>query len=208
MGQGKSVLNAISKRWLLEGISHPTKKSRSRFYIPIPIPGIFGIFSGFFEVFISRSRSPGFFRDFSLGIFSGFPNPDSDSRDSGISGFSGFFDLAQNKKSRSRIPGIEIRDPEKSNPETNSAINSGIKSVFVLTLILTFLPGLVTQSFEALLSRVQNNFQKQPIYQNIVENVKFEPFAIPLRSSPGDLERNFEIFVTPRPNKCSIRREH
>jgi len=33
--------------------------------------------------------------------------------DLGISGFSGLFDLAQNKKSLSRIPGIGIRDPEK-----------------------------------------------------------------------------------------------
>ena len=71
----------------------------------------------------SRSRSPGFqdFRDFVLGIFSRFSNPDPDPRDfeifgifhlgfsrdfqiliPGISGFSGFFDLAQNKKFRSR----------------------------------------------------------------------------------------------------------
>ena len=69
-----------------------------------------------------------------LGIFSGFPNPNPDPRDFGIfgishsgffrgfkililipevSGFSGFFDLAQNKKSRSWIPGIGIRDTEK-----------------------------------------------------------------------------------------------
>ena len=54
------------------------------------------------------------FRGFALGIFSRFfrgfkisiPIP-------GISGFSGFFNLAQNKKSRSWIPGIGIRDPEK-----------------------------------------------------------------------------------------------
>ena len=95
-----------------------------RFHIPIPIPGISG-FSGFF------------FRDF-FGIFQRFKNPDPDPRDfgifgiflsgffrdfqipipiPGISGFSGFFDLAQNKKSRSRIPGIGIRDSgSRKNP--------------------------------------------------------------------------------------------
>ena len=59
------------------------------FKIPVPIPGILR-FSGFF------------LRNFQISI----PFP-------GISGFSRFFDLAQNKKSRFRIPGIGIWDPEK-----------------------------------------------------------------------------------------------
>ena len=81
----------------------------SGFSNPNPDPRDFGIFgilhSGFFrdflEVLKSRSRSPGFwdYRDFSFGILNADPN----SRDTGIFGF---FDLAQNKKSRFRIPGI------------------------------------------------------------------------------------------------------
>ena len=42
----------------------------------------------------------------------------------GISGFSGFFDLAQCKKSLSCISRIGIRDPEKSHPAANYAHKS------------------------------------------------------------------------------------
>ena len=51
---------------------------------------------------IPKVKNPGDFRDFSLGLFSGI---------------SGFFDLARNKESWSRIPGIGIRDSRsRKNP--------------------------------------------------------------------------------------------
>ena len=65
----------------------------------------FGIFHSrffrdFFEILKSRSRSPGFqdFRDFYSGFFREFQSPIP------IPGVSGFFDLAVNRKSQSRIP--------------------------------------------------------------------------------------------------------
>ena len=89
------------------------------FQIQIPIPGILVFlefrsqdFSGFFEVFISPFRSPGFrdSRDFALGIFSGFSNPDPDPRNFEIFGIS-----------RSS-PKLKIPIPKKSHPEANSAL--------------------------------------------------------------------------------------
>ena len=81
------------------------------FHILFPIPGI----SGFRD-----------FRDFSLGIFSEFSNPDPDSRDYGI--FESF----------GSTPKLKTGIPKKSHPEANSTLyNKNVRNKKQLTWYVT-----------------------------------------------------------------------
>ena len=68
--------------------------------------------SGFYRGFHMLISSPGVlkFSGFFTRIFSRLSNPGPNLQDFG---FLEFFDLSQTKKSRCRIPGVGIRDPEK-----------------------------------------------------------------------------------------------
>ena len=86
----------FNKSWLFVVISHPTKK--------IPIPKV----KNPENIPNNRDKNPKFrginpeTKKFHSGFFRDLQIP--------IPGISGFFDLAQNKKSRSRFPEIGIRD--------------------------------------------------------------------------------------------------